>query len=840
MPGLSATPRTARLLHYTGLLLVTLAPLLYGCQPPWASGFLLSAILLLGAAVVVQKTLRAEMLPGFPPALTALSLALLLWLSITVVYGARVEDSERAPALGAAKLLYAFAFFAAAMVGASGDGSSDSRRHVLGALTILGAILGVFALLQLGGWDVKTLAGWSASQQRPSGLYTNANRFAVLMTLCWFSGLALIVNEFQSKNNAATRRIALPLVSTLLTSACVALTLSRLTIIVTAVVVLALSLVWLLCERAQRQREAASGTFESGQSRILLAAPLVIVAAWLAWCFVIGSVDLRGRFASMNPDLSSEGRFLAVQSALPLIKTELLWGHGLGSFETLFTSVQPAALPGRWRELHCDWLQLAIEAGAPAAALAFLLAVAWAVSTWKASRSSDNLRPDLTRLLPAAGIAVFLLCSIADFPLREPASAVLVFFLAGLLCTRPQDAAAPTAQASGFIRSGALVLAPLLLAAAFISGRNALAYAQSPWFGSLNPPAASASQYEQWRVAVERGGNDPELNFRFASSALAASSSNRVALGEAKEAVVRARMLSPRDHRFPWLEAAITERLGNKLEAGALRERAVMLSPNNPVLREQNGYFYLNSITGYLPGEPERAMAIERCLFHFRAVLRLNPAREPELLTGMENAGCLNTEIAQLWPGAEPPARLRRARFFADRRQWDRAERELPIQALTDVTERAWQLSITAVLALRRGETETGVKTLREALQLIPDDQRSDFTPWLTAQLAELSLAQCVSLTGALLPELFKYPVLSSSLATRLMGAQQWALADQLLEKIAGQSPEFGAQWAELALEMGDLSAASRRARAAWELGLSLPRWGDWYASFQERIKLRK
>ena len=72
------------------------------------------------------------------------------------------------------------------------------------------------------------------------------------------------------------------------------------------------------------------------------------------------------------------------------------------------------------------------------------------------------------------------------------------------------------------------------------------------------------------------------------------------------------------------------------------------------------------------------------------------------------------------------------------------------------------------------------------------------------------------------------------------MDDRRWASADQVLEKVAGTSPDLGAQWAELALQMGDVIAASRRARLAWEQGLSSPRWGDWYSQFQERIRLRK
>lgn len=826
-------------LTYFAVVLVTAAPAVYGCQPPWASGSLLAAVMLLAAVFVLRQVRAGARWQTLPLGIALPGAALLAWLIAGVardmVLGPQ-HDPVRVPALSLQRLAYVGAFYSAAVLGAEFCSNAARRVVVLRALLVLGLVMAGFALLQFWGWDVKKLAGWTDITHRPSGLYTNANRFAVLMTLCWMGANALFLDALLRGTRGSSRerlRTFLLLLVVLLLSVCIALTLSRLTIVATAIALVVAAAVWLVLNRKKNRMEEIEflPIAKKFERLALVVLPLVVVAAWGVWCLMVGASTLRNRFAELQPDLGLDSRVQAVRAALPLLKEHPVWGHGLGSFETVFATIQPPHLEGRWRELHCDWLQWAIEAGIPALVLAVLLAGAWSFEVWRILKCDES---PLLRLLPAAGVLVFLLCSLGDFPLREPASATLFFFVAGALCaSAPQAAAKPGRLSSGL----GLLAAAALLAGAFFAGRNALAYASSPWLGSLYPPAASASQLGAWQRAARTDPGDPELQFRLATCAFAASAAGDSALAQSRDAAQTAQRLQPADHRFPWIEAAVAERAGDLDLATRLRERAAALYPNNPVLREQNGRFYLSTqVLRSVPGEPQREAGIEQCLENFRVVLKCSARREESLIEAMESAGCLNTEIAGLWPGAGDGPRVRRARFYCAKGQWDYAERDLPNSEPAGNSERRWYHGIRGAIALRRGQTEPGMQDWKQALAAAD----GVLDNWLATQALTLRAADCESLAGVLMPELVKYPGLSGVFAGKLMEDRRWASADHVLEQVAGLSPELGAQWAELALQLGDLAAASHRARLAWEQGLSMPRWGDWYSQFQERIRLRK
>ena len=839
MMSLSDSTAAPDRLTFSALVLVSAAPVVYGCQPPWASGFLLAAVMLLAALFVLRQVRIGK--PWLALAKTvAIPAALLVsWLIAGAIRDALLgpqNSPPRVPALSVPRLAYVGAFLGAAILGAGFGVNTSRMATLLRALVVLGCVMAAFALLQFWGWDVKKLAGWTEATSRPSGLYTNANRFAVLMTLCWMAGNGLLLDALLNRGNRSdTGRFGKLTAAgaVLLFSLCIALTLSRLTIVASAMAMVAAAMAWMVLNRKSSTSDeiAFLPAAKKLERLALVALPLVVVAAWGVWCLMVGASTLRNRFAELQPDLTLESRVQAATVALPLLKEEPLWGFGLGRFETVFATLQPARLEGRWRELHCDWLQWAIEGGIPVLILGVALACACFFQLWKLLKQND--RP-LLRLLPAAGVLVFLLCSLGDFPLREPASATLFFFVAGAMCSLgPLDTLTPR---RGSALLGILV-AGMLLAGAFVSARSALAYSRSPWLGRLYPPVVSASQLDDWKRAVQTDPGDPELQFRFATSSFAASATDPAALVQARDAAQAAQRLQPDDHRFPWIEAGIAERAGDPARAAELREQAAKMYPNNPVLREQNGRFYLDTrVLRSVPGEPERESGIEHCVENFAVVLKCSPARESNLIDAMEIAGCLNTEIAGLWPGDEEAPRIRRARFYCAQGQWDRAERDLPKTEPAGNSERRWYHAIRGAIALRRGDVKSGLQAFKLALA----GKDAPLDDWLANEARELNAALCESLAGELMPELVKFPVLSGVLARTLMNDHRYASADQVLEKVAGTSPDLGAQWAELALQMGDVSAASYRARQAWEQGLSSPRWGDWYSQFQERIRLRK
>jgi len=839
MTSLSDTTAVPDRLTFSALLLVSAAPVVYGCQAPWASGFLLAALLLLAAIFVLRQVRAGKAWLALAKTVIVPASLLIGWLILGVLRDALLgpqNSPPRAPALSMQRLAYVGAFFASAILGAGFCSTASRLATLLRVLVALGCVMAVFALLQFWGWDVKKFAGWIDVTPRPSGLYTNANRFAVLMTLCWMAANGLLLDALLSRSHGTeTGRGGkwMGAGAVLLFSVCIALTLSRLTIVASGVAMAAVAVAWMVLNRRTSASDeiAFLPAAKKWERLALVALPLVVIAAWGVLCLMVGASALRTRFAELQPDLTLDSRVQAAAAALPLLKEQPLWGFGLGRFETVFATLQPAQLEGRWRELHCDWLQWAIEGGIPVLLLGVALAGAWYFQLWQLLKQSE--RP-LLRVLPAAGVLVFLLCSLGDFPLREPASATLFFFVVGALCSLG------TLNTGSRVRGSALLgilVAGMFLAGAFVSARNALAYSRSLWLGRLYPPIVSASQVNEWKRAAETDPGDPELQFRLATASFAASASDPAALTQARDAAQAAQRLQPDDHRFPWIEAGIAERAGDLARAAELREQSAKMYPHNPLLREQNGRFYLSTrVLRSVPGEPERESGIERCLENFAVVLKCSPARESSLIDAMETAGCLNTEIAGLWPGDEEAPRIRRARFYCSQGQWDRAERDLPKTEPAGNSARRWYHAIRGAIALRRGDVKPGLQAWKQALA----EKNSELDSWLATEARELNAAICESLAGELMPELVKFPVLSGVLAQTLMNDRRYASADQVLEKVAGASPDLGAQWAELALQMGDVNAASYRARQAWEQGLSSPRWGDWYYQFQERIRLRK
>lgn len=129
-------------------------------------------------------------------------------------------------------------------------------------------------------------------------------------------------------------------------------------------------------------------------------------------------------------DVSDDLRFEVLPLLLDLTRQYLPWGSGLGSFVEVFRLHEPDALlaPQYLNHAHNDLVELALTAGIPGLALlvAWLLALARAtLSVFVQSQRAEGGRPSALLLGRAAavGIAVLLLASLTDYPLRTPSLA---------------------------------------------------------------------------------------------------------------------------------------------------------------------------------------------------------------------------------------------------------------------------------------------------------------------------------------------------------------------------------------------------------------------------------
>jgi O-antigen ligase len=834
------------------LVIIAASTVVFGCQPPWASGFLLAVMLALGAIHLLVRAARRQAWGFGHSAVALLSGIFVAWLTCTVMHDGLVgPQGARAPALSVRQLAFAAAFLAAGLLGAAWSGSVAGLRVLCRSLAWVGVALAIAALAQAYGHDIKTLAGFAGGRDRPGGFYTNANRFAVVLACCLMSGAGVLVDGLlQSSPSARTSRREFVCLTgaVVVMSIALGLTLSRLTLLAMAVVLALVALAWLHLQRQDGLSLTTSLSLAEQVRRVtLMALPVVVVGGWAAWCMTIGANPMRSRIAEFGGDVTLSGRLSAIQAAWPLLSAQPWWGHGLGTFESVFTTVQPVALPGRWRELHSDWLQLAIEAGIPALVMLVLLLGFWLRHCWQAIAADFRARGAFIRIFPVAGVLVAAICSLGDFPLREPATAMLVFFLAGALCRMPSEAsggttaATPSPLAPAWSAALALIVVGFFGWGAWQSARSGAAYAASPWMGSILCPAASAQQHDGWQRAARIAPDDPELHYRLAYATFAAARGDRDKLSAARAEARLAAELQPLDRRFPWLEAAIAEQQGEVKAALRLRDLAAVRAPQNTTLREQNGRFRLRHLLpDAIPGEPQRDDLVAQVLDDFRVVLAYSPGRDVELARAMEDAGCLNSEIAGLWPGDDDDARLRRARFYCDKGQWDWAERELPAQEPQAGKDARWFHAVRGAMQMRRGEPAAGRESWKRAVAFSHVGYDSLFEPWLVSQAHGLPLDDSELLAEALAPELGRFTALAQALARALVDGRRWAAANRLLQQVAETSPALSALWAELALETGDYTMALQRARSAWELDLSSSRWGTWYDQFQRRLQERQ
>ncbi|MCX7806183.1 MAG: hypothetical protein N3A38_13480, partial [Planctomycetota bacterium] len=374
-----------RAVAISALAIVCFSPLFFGCSPPWASGFLLAALCCLsGLYVAISVFGREEWFPA--PLPLCISTALLLcWLLLTVVLDwVEGPAGGRVPAVSSRELPFAIAYAGAAILGMGYCRTAEDMRNALKAVALVGLVMGAMALAEVLAIDVKAAGGMEAVRERPSGLYTNPNRFAVLMAVCWMCAFGGLLDELTDRTYLRApdyRWVALYLVSILVAGSCVGLSLSRLTVTAMGAMAAGTGLVaaWGRVSFLHGDWRGVDLSPTEKVRRLCLGLlPVTVMAGWAAWTFTAGTSFLQSRFAAiLAEEVTFGGRLRASETGLPLRAERPRSGHGLGTFESVFTRVQPPDMLGRWRELHCDWLQLAVEAGIPALVLAILLAGAW-------------------------------------------------------------------------------------------------------------------------------------------------------------------------------------------------------------------------------------------------------------------------------------------------------------------------------------------------------------------------------------------------------------------------------------------------------------------------------
>jgi hypothetical protein len=849
----SASRPLEGVLFYVVLTALTIAPLIFGSYPPWIGGLTVAVFCGLGVLSILWALIfRADYFP-VPGALKAFSYLLLAWLSGMVVRDVVLGTAQwRAPALSLRTLPYAFAFLSAGMLGARLG--ATRLKTVLWAVTVVGVILGALTITQWMGFDVKS---WKHNTQvRVSGIFVNVNRLAVMESLCISCALALFLAAFKEPEVGRPEEMRRRARQGVLASAmlcmgmAMVLTLSRLSIITFGVGLGLIAFFWMR-HRMQRDARDSWGASRSERVRrwLVVALPMIVMLAWVAGAFSFGGQTLNKRILELGKSESGEQeRIQAFKAAWPLLGSTdaRLFGHGLGNFEFAFNAIQPMGLSGRWTRLHSDWVQLAMEAGIAALALAVLLTVFW-FRAWltnvREAQKDDDEESLVLQLVPLAGIVTILICTAADFPLRETGLALAFFFLTGALARSKASAAGGTGWA-GF------VLAPLLLAGlgwnGFVAGRNGAAYAVSPARGQYMLPLNTGDDPAAWERAVTLDPGDPQLHVYLAAAANNATGAAQEVYAAGLEHALIGKALSPRDCSMPWLAALLSEKKGEWGEAPGYFDQAIARFPNNFALLRDAGAFFIRRARIMPLGTSFRDDAVARALDFFRYVIRYQGAagNDELFVKWMEEAECTPEQVAQIWDGDAPAARLMRAKYYWKRGRIELTAEEIaalsPDQVKAGKSDTIWYDVLAGRLEFARGEEDAAVAHWLDALKLGAPRVEEQAYLWMAAEAWNLTVEAAKLAAEKLADNLKDAPLLVNVLGRKLHDSGKNVDACILLQKTAGTMDYLCVLWAESALAMNDIPTAEEQAARALKYQRAANDLSQWHAHFLVQLSERK
>jgi O-antigen ligase len=293
------------------------------------------------------------------------------------------------------------------------------RRPALLAFIAVGLLSAALGLLQeVGGHRFQLYR--IAHDNYPTGLFANKNHQSIMLlwlmlaTSWWATTADSRRNSLASVGAAAALIVSLlPLL--VLSGSRAGLLLSLPTLLLCGWLLLRASTTRNFLKRGRKARLIVGGAIVAAVTPVLLVFITLAVSSRrsaLTRLFSVDSTeDLRWKY-------------------LPFIKQMALdylpFGSGFGSFEKVFNAYEPAGmLTSRYmNQAHDDALQLVIEGGIPA--LIILVAgLAWIAVQLARLWSSKESRSRPLAVFIGGSIGLWLLASLADYPLRTPFAAML-------------------------------------------------------------------------------------------------------------------------------------------------------------------------------------------------------------------------------------------------------------------------------------------------------------------------------------------------------------------------------------------------------------------------------
>lgn len=300
------------------------------------------------------------------------------------------------------------------------------RRAVLGLVYVLLAVCAIEGLLALAQFqqDETSVLRFGMGWRESAGTYTNRNHLAGLLEMALPISLGLLVASIAHHHGQRGLRLAG------LRAAPLALGGAALAIV--------LGLVF-----SRSRAGLLLGAFGIGACAIAFGRALLaryvrgvlgsIAALAFAVALLIGSVPVLERFGA--EDAAADSRWQTARLTFDTALAHLPFGSGIGSFETVYASVQPLDenADTRMNAAHDDYLQALLEGGLPWGAAMLAGLVAYALRWRELARTrDDDARWTTLRIGAGIGIGLILVHSGFDYNLQVPANATCFALLWGI------------------------------------------------------------------------------------------------------------------------------------------------------------------------------------------------------------------------------------------------------------------------------------------------------------------------------------------------------------------------------------------------------------------------
>lgn len=314
--------------------------------------------------------------------------------------------------------------------------SVTGARPLLEVLTILGATVGLMAIIQAPLYTGKIYGFWTpmAVQSTPFGPFVNKNHFGGCMLML----LPVAIGVFIEGVSAAMRgvrprwrnrllwfaspqanRLLLVGASIVLMTLAVVLSMSRSAIIAAALISSVAALV------ALRQQE--------GRVRKVVIMSLLVVTMFVsvAWA---GLDTLKTRFTKDGG--SGANRLIAWADACGVIGDFPLTGSGLNTYTVAMLFYQRQGLSHHYAQAHNDYLQLVAEGGILLGVPAACCVLAFAVAVRRRFAEDVAMHAYWPRTAALMGILAVATQELLDFSLQMPGNAALFATLCGVALHR--------------------------------------------------------------------------------------------------------------------------------------------------------------------------------------------------------------------------------------------------------------------------------------------------------------------------------------------------------------------------------------------------------------------